>query len=41
MIEGYIKPEDRKKILRLTDDIRVHSGVAQIGREMVMNTSHR
>ncbi len=41
MKEGYIKPEDRKKILLLTDDIRVHSGVAQIGREMVINTSHR
>ena len=39
--EGYIKQEDRKKILLLTDDIRVHSGVAQIGREMVVNTSHR
>jgi len=41
MKEGYIKKEDRKKILLLTDDIRVHSGVAQIGREMVINTSHR
>lgn len=40
MKEGYIKPKDRKKILLLTDDIRVHSGVAQIGREMVINTSH-
>ena len=40
MKEGYIKPEDRKKILLLTDDIRVHSGVAQIGRELVINTSH-
>ena len=40
MKEGYIKKEDRKKILLLTDDIRVHSGVAQIGREMVINTSH-
>ena len=39
--EGYIKQEDRKKILLLTDDIRVHSGVAQIGREMVINTSHK
>ena len=39
--EGYIKKEDRKKILLLTDDIRVTSGVAQIGREMVVNTSHR
>jgi glycosyltransferase involved in cell wall biosynthesis len=40
MKEGYIKPEDRKKILLLTDDIRVHSGVAQIGREMIINTAH-
>ena len=40
MKEGYIKPENRKKILLLTDDIRVHSGVAQIGRELVINTSH-
>tara|TARA_R110000744_G_scaffold8676_2_gene28502 strand:+ start:96 stop:1526 length:1431 start_codon:yes stop_codon:yes gene_type:complete len=41
MIEGYIKKEDRKKILLLTDDIRVHSGVAQIGRETVTNTAHK
>ena len=41
MKEGYIKKEDRKNILLLTDDIRVHSGVAQIGREIIINTSHR
>ena len=41
MKEGYIKKENRKKILLITDDIRVHSGVAQIGREMVLNSSHR
>jgi len=41
MKEGYIKKEDRKKILLITDDIRVHSGVAQIGREIVLHTSHR
>ena len=41
MKKGYIKQKDRKKILLLTDDIRVHSGVAQIGRETVINTSHR
>ena len=40
MKEGYIKQKDRKKILLITDDIRVHSGVAQIGRELVINTSH-
>jgi glycosyltransferase involved in cell wall biosynthesis len=41
MKEGYIKRENRKKILLLTDDIRVHSGVAHIAREMVIHTSHR
>jgi len=40
MKEGYIKSGDRKKILLLTDDIRVHSGVAQIGRELILNTAH-
>ena len=41
MKEGYIKQSDRKKILLLTDDVRVHSGVAQIGREIIYNTAHR
>ena len=41
MKEGYIKQDNRKKILLLTDDIRVHSGVAQIGREIISKTSHR
>ena len=41
MKEGYIKKEDRKKILLITDDIRVHSGVAQVARETVLNTCHR
>lgn len=41
MKEGYIKQEDRKKILLLTDDVRVHSGVAHIGRELILNSCHR
>ena len=41
MKEGYIKQSDRKKILLLTDDIRVHSGVAQVGREIIHNSTHR
>ena len=41
MKKGYIKQQDRKKILLLTDDIRVHSGVAQVGREIVTNTLHK
>jgi len=40
MKEGYIKQSDRKKILLITDDIRVTSGVASIGRELVINTAH-
>jgi glycosyltransferase involved in cell wall biosynthesis len=41
MKEGYIPQDQRKKILLLGDDIRVHSGVAQVGREFVLNTCHR
>jgi glycosyltransferase involved in cell wall biosynthesis len=41
MEEGYIKKEKRKKILLLTDDIRVHSGVAQIGRQIIHNTINK
>ena len=39
--ESYIKKEDRKKILLLCDDIRAHSGVAHMGRELITNTAHR
>lgn len=39
--QGYIKKEERKKILLLSDDIRAHSGVAHMGREIIVNTSHR
>jgi len=35
----YLPPEKRKKILLITDDIRVHSGVATVGREIVLHTS--
>ena len=38
--KDYIKQSERKKILLITDDIRVHSGVAQIGRETVLGTLH-
>ena len=39
-IEDYLPKNKRKKILLITDDIRVHSGVAQIGREIVLETCH-
>jgi glycosyltransferase involved in cell wall biosynthesis len=39
--EGYIPKEKRKKILLLSDDIRMHSGIATMAREIVVGTSHR
>ena len=40
MIEGYIPQEQRKNILLLTDDIRLPSGVGNVGKELVIHTSH-
>ncbi len=36
----YIPKGKRKKILLICDDIRVHSGVATIAKEIVLHTSH-
>ena len=36
----YVKKEDRKKVLLLCDDIRMHSGIATMAREVVIGTSH-
>ena len=36
----HLPKEDRKKILLICDDIRVHSGVATVAREIVMHTAH-
>ena len=36
----YLPKEKRKKILLICDDIRVHSGVATVAREIVTHTSH-
>ena len=38
---SYIKKEDRKKILLLSDDIRLHSGIATMSREIVIGTAHK
>ena len=35
----YLPQGERKKILLICDDIRVHSGVATIAKEMVLNTA--
>ena len=36
----YLKQEDRKKILLLCDDIRMHSGIGTMGKEIVLGTAH-
>ena len=36
---GYLPPEQRKKILLITDDIRVPSGIGTVGREIVTHTA--
>ena len=41
MVEGYIKKDKRKKILLLSDDLRMHSGVATMSREIVVGTAHK
>ena len=35
----YLPPNERKKILLICDDIRVHSGIATIAKEIVINTA--
>lgn len=41
MVEGYIEKDKRKKILLLSDDIRMHSGVATMSREIIVGTAHK
>ena len=36
----YVKKENRRKILLLCDDIRMHSGIATMAREIVIGTAH-
>ena len=36
---NYLPQNKRKKIMLICDDIRVHSGVATVARELVLNTS--
>ena len=41
MKEGYIPRDQRKTILMLSDDIRTHSGVGNMAKEIVLNSAHR
>ena len=40
MKKGYIPKDQRKKILFLCDDIRLHSGIGTMAKEIVINTAH-
>ena len=40
MKEGYIPKSERKNILLIADDLRTHSGVATVARELVEGTAH-
>ena len=40
MKKGYIPKEQRKKILLMCDDIRTHSGIATVAKEIVLHTAH-
>jgi len=35
---GYLKKEDRKTILLLCDDLRMHSGIATMAKEFVFGS---
>jgi hypothetical protein len=39
--DGYIPKDQRKKILLLSDDLRMPSGVGVISREIVLGTAHK
>ncbi len=41
MKDGYIPKDQRKKVLLLCDDIRMHSGIATMAREFVIGLSHK
>jgi glycosyltransferase involved in cell wall biosynthesis len=41
MVKDYIPQKDRKKIILLCDDLRMHSGIATMAREFVIGLSHR
>jgi len=40
-MKGYVPKEERKKILLMCDDIRTHSGIATVAKEIVLHTAHK
>jgi glycosyltransferase involved in cell wall biosynthesis len=41
MIDGYIRKEERRKILLLGDDLRMTSGISTMSKEFVLGTAHQ
>ena len=41
MKEGYLPKEQRKKILLLCDDIRMHSGIGTMAKEIILGEEAR
>ena len=40
-MKGYVPKGERKKILLMCDDIRTHSGIGTIAKEIVLHTAHK
>ena len=40
MKKGYIPKDQRKKILLMCDDMRTHSGIGTVAKEVVLHTAH-
>ena len=40
-MKGYVPKGERKKILLMCDDIRTHSGIGTVAKEIVLHTAHR
>ena len=40
MKKGYIPKDQRKKILLMCDDMRTHSGIGTVAKEVVIHTAH-
>ena len=40
MKKGYVPKDQRKKILLMCDDIRTHSGIGTVAKEIVLHTAH-
>ena len=40
-MKGYVPRAERKKIILMCDDIRTHSGIGTVAKEIVLHTAHK